>query len=230
MTPQATAPPDPPLRGRQAEAAVHDIAIMAAAFATLTSDPRAPMAEIAELAGVGVASLYRRYPTRRHLAQELCTRAMASIAAAADASRLRLEDPAAEPWTEFVHFITTALAAGAGSMRALAGTVHAGPDLAQQAAEMNDAIQHVVRLAQQRGAVRPDITAADLTQFFEMLRAIRVGTPQQSDELRQRYLQLFAGALRAVPVHHELSVPAPRWPDISAAWDQPPSRPVPLQP
>ncbi|MGI8879148.1 MAG: TetR/AcrR family transcriptional regulator [Jatrophihabitans sp.] len=221
MPAKGAAPRSPPLRGRQAEAAVHDIAIMDAAFTTLTSNPRATMAEIAELAGVGVASLYRRYPTRQELAHQLCLRAMDSISAAADACRLQLKDPATEPWPEFLGFITAAIAAGAGAMRALAGTFDAGPDLSRAAAQMNKAIQQVVRLAQRRGAVREDVTAADITQFFEMLRAIRAGTPQRSDELRQRYLLLFSGALRTVPVRHELTVAAPRWQEVSATWNKP---------
>ena len=221
MPAKNTRPPSPPLRGRQAEAAGHDIAIMEAAFTTLTSNPRASMAEIADLAGVGVASLYRRYPTRQDLAHDLCVRAMGSISTAADACRRQLEDPQTEPWEEFFGFLETAIAAGAGAMRALAGTFHAGSDLAGEAAQMNDAIQQVVRLAQHRGAVRDDVTAADLTQFFEMLRAVRVGAPSQSDKLRGRYLQLFGGALRAVPVRDELTVAAPGWPEISAAWNRP---------
>jgi AcrR family transcriptional regulator len=221
MTGRRTHHSSGPPRGRQAEAAVHDVAIMDAAFTTLTSNPRASMAEIAELAGVGVASLYRRYPTRQDLAHDLCVRAMGSISAAAEACRAQLEDPATEPWEQFVELLRTAMAAGAGAMRALAGTFHAGSDLAREAARMNDSIQQVVRLAQQRGAVRDDVTAADLTQLFEMLRAVRVGGPQQSDQLRQRYLELFGAALRAVPVRHDLSVPAPSWPEVSATWNQP---------
>ena len=210
-----------PLRGRQAEAAVHDLTIMEAAFAVLTSNPRASVAEIADVAGVGVASLYRRYPTRQELVHQLCLRAIGAISGAADACRRRLEDPNTDPWKEFLRFIAVAMSAGAGAMRSLAGTFDAGPDLAREAAGMNEVIGHVVHLLQQRGAVREDVTAADITQFFEMLRVIRVGTPQRSDELRQRYLQLFGEALRGSAERDELAVEAPSWQEINSNWSEP---------
>ena len=210
-----------PLRGRQAEAALHDVKIMDAAFTTLTRNPRATMAEIAERAGVGVASLYRRYPTRQALAHELCLHAMGSISEAAKLCRLQLEDATADPWDAFVGFLAGAINAGAGAMRALAGTFEAGAELGREAAKMNKTIQRVLQLAQERGAVREDISAVDITQFFEMLRAIRVGSPHRSDELRQRYLHLFCVALQATPKVHPIPVEAPRWREISAAWNQP---------
>ena len=193
---------------------------MDAAFNALTNNPRATMAEVAELAGVGVASVYRRYPTREKLLHQLCLHAMGLISAAAQSCQSRLGEVDSEPWESFLQFITSAIAAGAGAMRSLAGTFDAGEDLARAAAQMNTAIQQVVDLAQQRGAVRDDITAADITQLFEMLRAVRVGSSERSDALRQRYLQLFGAALRADPVRSELTVEAPQWQEISASWNQ----------
>ena len=86
---------------------------------------------------------------------------------------------------------------------------------------MNSGIQQVVSEVQRRGAVRSDVSAADLTQFFEMLRAIRVGDHRRSDELRQRYLRLFSTALRASPAAEaeNLVVPAPEWDEISTTWN-----------
>lgn len=206
-------------RGRKAEAAVNDVEIMVAAFNTLTSNPRASMAEIAACADVGVASLYRRYPTRQTLVHQLCLRAMDSIAAAADACVHRLDDQDAEPWPEFLAFLSSALADGAGAMRALAGTFHADAELARAAAQMNAEIGKVLALTQARGAVRADVTAADITQFFEMLRAIRIGDRRRSDHLRQRYLHLFAPALKTATAGDELPIPSPHWDEISTTWN-----------
>ncbi len=179
------------------------------------------MADIAARADVGVASLYRRYPTRQALVHALCLYAMGAIAGAAMDCVRRLGEPTAEPWAEFVGFIAEAVAAGAGSMRTLAGTFHADAELAAAAAAMNSGIQQVVSEVQRRGAVRSDVSAADLTQFFEMLRAIRVGDHRRSDELRQRYLRLFSTALRASPAAEaeNLVVPAPEWDEISTTWN-----------
>lgn len=206
--------------GRKAEAKANDIEIMSAAFDLLTTDPRASMADIAARAEVGVASLYRRYPTRQALVHQLCLRAMTSITTAAETCTRRLDDPTADAWPEFVAFLSSALAAGAGAMRALAGTFDADTDLGDAAAQMNTEIQHTVTLGQNRGALRRDITAADITQFFEMLRAIRIGDHQRNDELRKRYLQLFATALHAASATEPLPVSAPQWNEINATWTQ----------
>lgn len=66
------APESAPLRGRAAEARSNDDAVLAAArevFAERGFD--APMSEIAQRAGVGVASIYRRYPSKERLTLDL---------------------------------------------------------------------------------------------------------------------------------------------------------------
>lgn len=219
-------PNQPRLPGRKAQAAVNDVGIMAAAFETLTTDPHTSMAHIANRAGVGVASLYRRYPTRQALVHQLCLHAMASITYAADSCAHRLRDPAVDPWAAFTEFISAALDSGAGAMRALAGTFHADTELAAGAAQMNIGIQRVVSGGQQRGALRADITAADITQFFEMLRAVRIGDRPRSDELRQRYLALFVTALQPTEASSQLPVQAPTWTEISTTWNQLPPNSV----
>ncbi len=49
-----------PLSGRKAQAARNDTLILAAARAVFTADPSAPIAAVAERAGVGISALYRR--------------------------------------------------------------------------------------------------------------------------------------------------------------------------
>ena len=64
--------PDPPMSGRRAEAARNDERILAAARAVFLADPSAPIAAVAQHAGVGVGALYRRYASKDHLLQTLC--------------------------------------------------------------------------------------------------------------------------------------------------------------
>src|SRR6476469_3036194 len=63
---------DRPRRGRQAEAARNDAAIVEAAREVLLRDPEASMAAVAQAAGVGVGGLYRRYAGRDELLRRVC--------------------------------------------------------------------------------------------------------------------------------------------------------------
>jgi AcrR family transcriptional regulator len=202
-------------RGRQAEAAVNDGLILTAAREVLTTAPDTPMAEIAARAGVGVGSLYRRFPSKEALAYRLCLDGMSALA---DLARETLEVIDDDPWERFVAFLGDAIDAGAGSLRGLAGTFEADDDLNRIAQQMSSLIDEVVQRAQAAGAVRDDINSNDVGRFWEMLRALRIGDPDRSNALRKRYIALFAPAFRA-PGDGPLPGPPPAWQEIAAAWN-----------
>jgi AcrR family transcriptional regulator len=207
--------PRPRLGGRRAEAAVNDGLILQAAREVLTTAPDTPMAEIAARAGVGVGSLYRRFPSKEALAYRMCLDGMNALARAARDALVAVEQ---DPWDGFVAFLHDAIGAGAGSLRGLAGTFVADEALNEVAREMAGLIQEVLTRAQAAGAVRDDINAHDVGLFWEMLRAIRIGDSDRSDALRGRYIDLFAPAFRA-PGAGKLSGPPPTWQEIAAAWN-----------
>jgi AcrR family transcriptional regulator len=63
---------DRSLSGRRAQAAANDEAILRAARDVLIVDPTAPIAAVAERAGVGISAIYRRYPSKEALVGTLC--------------------------------------------------------------------------------------------------------------------------------------------------------------
>src|SRR3954465_940049 len=108
------------MSGRQAEASRNDERVLAAARAVLTAAPDASMADIARRAGVGIGTLYRRYPSKEALVLQLCLDGMRRLEAV---TRAALERGGGGPWEAFADWMRDALAAGAGSLgAALAGT------------------------------------------------------------------------------------------------------------
>ena len=205
----------PRLSGRRGEASANDRRVLAAARAVLTAAPDTPMAQIAARAGVGVGSLYRRFPSKDALVRRLCLDGMQAITEAAQVSLDRVGN---DPWGAFEGFLRTAVQAGAGSLRGLAGTFAADDELDSAAAAMGALMQQLLTKAQAAGAVRQDLTATDVGLLFEMLRAIRVGDTTRSDALRQRHLQLFTAAFRPSAAS-PLDEPAASWPEIAATWN-----------
>ena len=67
-------------------------------FAELGLD--APLEEIARRAGVGIGTLYRRFPTRLDLVDAILTGAMEAIVRAAEEALAM-----ADPWEGFVHYL-----------------------------------------------------------------------------------------------------------------------------
>ncbi len=203
------------LSGRKAEASANDTRVLTTARAVLTAAPDTPMAQIAARAGVGVGSLYRRYPSKEALVRRLCLDGMNAISMAARTSLAEIDD---DPWHAFVAFLHRAVDAGAGSLRGLAGTFHPDDQLDTAATTMSSLMQELLTRAQAAGAVRDDITTTDVGLLFEMLRAIRVGDNTRSDALRQRYIDLLTPALRA-PASNKLAQPPATWLEIAAAWN-----------
>ena len=87
--------------GRQAEARRNDLAVLEAARDVFTTQGAgAPVSAVAERAGVGMGTLYRRYGSKTELLQRLCLLAMEQAVQAAEAG-LR----AADPWSGVADYI-----------------------------------------------------------------------------------------------------------------------------
>jgi AcrR family transcriptional regulator len=188
---------------------------MAAAREVLTATPGAPMAEIARRAGVGIGTLYRRYPSKEALVQQLCLDGMQQLEAAARAALDQVDEDA---WEAFTGFMTAGLAAGAGSLgAALAGTFTPSDELLATAQRLYATVQELLERSQAGGAVRADITQEDVTLIFEQLRAVDLGDAERVASLQRRYLALALPALRA-PGAAPLPGPPPGWDEIRRRW------------
>ncbi len=180
----------------RADAARNRARIVAAAsevFAERGLD--ASTAEIAERAGVGEGTVYRRFPTKDDLiAAIVATKMEEAIGIASDC----LEEP--DPWRgieRFLYEMTERSHQDRGVSDAAKDRCVAAADLAPQRKRMLDLCSELVRRAQRAGVVRADVAGQDLV--FLIGAASSAGDlpfPGLREDLWQRYLGLLLDGLR----------------------------------
>jgi AcrR family transcriptional regulator len=206
---------DRPLSGRQAEAARNNERILAAARAVFVDDPEAPIAAVAERAGVGIGALYRRYRSKDELLQRLASDGLRQYIATTEAA---LADKG-EPWAVFSQFMQRCVEMSAGSLTLRhAGRFTATEELRALGMQAHHLTQQLLERTKATGELRLEIVVGDLSLLFEQLQAIRVSDVARTAELRQRYLTLILDGLHAMSAP-ALPGPAPQWTEINRRYD-----------
>ncbi|MEV0390296.1 helix-turn-helix domain-containing protein [Nonomuraea sp. NPDC050643] len=128
------------------------------AFATRGLD--VPMAAVARRAGVGVATLYRRFPSRESLVTEVFADQMAACGSAVEEA---LADP--DPWRAFQTVIEKVCAmqvADQGFTEAFLTAFPEAIDYERERSRAEAGFADVVRRAKEAGRLRADFATADL--------------------------------------------------------------------
>jgi AcrR family transcriptional regulator len=205
----------PNLSGRRAEAARNNQRILDAARAVFTADPTAPIAAVAEHAGVGIGALYRRYRSKDELLQRLALDGMRRYIAEAEAA---LADDG-DPWLAFDRFMHRCVDAGSGAITArFAGHFIVTDELHREGHRAFDVTRHLLDRTKAAGALRPEIEPGDVSLLFEQLHAINVGDAHRTNQLRHRYLTLLLYGLHTASAA-SLPGPAPTWQEISGRYN-----------
>jgi AcrR family transcriptional regulator len=168
-----------------------------------------PMREIARRAGVGPATLYRRFPTKEALITEAFAEQMALCTAIVEDG---LADP--DPWHGFCRMIERIAELHVHNQGFTAAFLAAFPDAIDFAAERERAMRAVGELARRAkaaGRLRPDFVLADLILMLQAYSGIRADTPAEALAAVRRFAALQIEGFRAVPGAAPLP-PPPRLP------------------
>lgn len=157
-SPTAIADAEP--RPQRADAAKNRLRILEAAEEVFAADGvGAPVDAVAERAGVGVGTLYRNFPTKEALFEAIVVLRIDELAQAIESVA-----EAEEPGQAFFDFLRLLAERAALKRDLVAALATAGIDIKSQCAEtydrMHQAIERLLRRAQEAGAVRGDIDAS----------------------------------------------------------------------
>ncbi|RKT84649.1 DNA-binding transcriptional regulator, AcrR family [Saccharopolyspora antimicrobica] len=179
----------------------------------------APMAEVAKRAGVGVASVYRRYPSKHELVEQVRIAGFRLLLAEAEQARAEESDP----WAALVRFMRRCLREGSGIGTVLPPMdpqhVYSDEFRALQR-RVPKAIEDLVSAAQRAGELRQDVEWPDILLLLKHLNPRLPATEQRRAELRSRYLGLVLEGLR--PGGPELPGPPPDRAEWQALCDNQP--------
>jgi AcrR family transcriptional regulator len=159
------------------------------------SGPDVSVHDIAERAGVGHATVFRRFPTKDDLMLAVIERHVAEMRSLAEAA-LAAEDPG-KAFFDFVWKVAELNMQAPGLHRCV---VHCGEK--PGAAELAELADRIVRRAQRAGALRADLKPADVSLLVR--GALLSAPPGQW----RRYLDVILDGLHAEPAAVDRQVDA----------------------
>jgi AcrR family transcriptional regulator len=190
-------------------------------FATRGFD--ATLHDVAARAGVGVGTVYRRYPNKDALIDELFAERVGEIVAAAEQA---LEAP--DPWDGLVEFLerSNALVSTNLGLKAIVlGSPRGEERVAATREQIAPLVEKLVARAQTNGALRADLDPSDMALVQLMLGAVIDATGDSRPDIWRRALALLLDGLRTERDRpSDLPVPPLRDSEVDAAISARPPR------
>jgi AcrR family transcriptional regulator len=168
--------------------------LRAAAEVFTTRGLQASLDDVAHHAGVGVGTVYRRFPDKESLAEALFEERIEAMIALADKS---LADP--DSWAGLVSFlegVCAQLAADRGLHQILMYAAYGRDRIARGRDRMKPLVTALVRRAQEDGKLRSDLQPTDILFIEFMISAAARYAEPVKPEIWRRYLALITDALR----------------------------------
>jgi AcrR family transcriptional regulator len=155
--------------------------------------PDAPLDEIARRAGVGIATLYRRFPNKEGIARAALDQCIAEEIEPAVQRALADDDPRHGLAT----LLDAAVALAAGEPHTLSAARNTGALTPMIATSFFDALSVLTSRAQRAGQLRADLVPDDLHRILVMLLSL-LWTMEPASDGWQRYVTLVLDGLSPV--------------------------------
>jgi AcrR family transcriptional regulator len=205
---------EPRRRGRHAEAERNNVRILSAAREVFIANPAAPISEVAIRAGVGIAALYHRYPSKNALLAQLCLDGQDTYIELVEKALASTDDT----WRTYVQWLRDIVAADTHALTVhLAG--HFTPDErhATRTERMVMGTAELFERVRETGVLRPGLTFLDVAFLLELLAKTKLGDADRTAELKQRQLAIIIDGLRA-PGSADLPSAPPSWQEQESRW------------
>jgi AcrR family transcriptional regulator len=166
----------------------------------------ATLDEVARAAGVGVGTVYRRFPDKESLVSELFRDRIDALVTVAEEACA-----AADPWqglVSYLEYVAAALAGDLGLRQLMMFGTYDRDQVCYARDRMRPVISKLVERAQASGDLRPDFQATDVKMIAFMLASIAEYAASVTPEVWRRYLAMLIDGLR--PARDGVSaLPAP---------------------
>jgi AcrR family transcriptional regulator len=198
-----------PCRPLRADAERNRRRVLVAAREAFASDGlEVTLDEVASRAGLGVATVYRRFPNKDALIEALFVEELEALA---DIARVSLEHPG--PWEGLVYLLERScerLVADRALRHLFFGTTQSREIVACARRDLAPLTAAVIKRAQVAGRLRPEVTPQDVPALLLMVSSLADLASDLDPDLWRRYLALLLDGLATGgnPLRHPpLTVP-----------------------
>jgi AcrR family transcriptional regulator len=168
----------------------------------------ATLDEVARAAGVGIGTVYRRFPDKETLVSELFRDRIDTLVTVAEEACA-----VPDPWqglTTYLEFVAAALAGDLGLRQLMMFATYDRDQVCYARDRMRPVITRLVQRAQASGDLRRDFAATDVKMIAFMLASVAEYAASAAPAVWRRYLAMLIDGLRpARDGVSDLPVPAP---------------------
>ncbi|MCX5240659.1 TetR/AcrR family transcriptional regulator [Streptomyces prunicolor] len=162
--------------------------------------------DVARHAGVGVGTVYRRFPDKETLVRALFEQDLGIRQASAERA---LAHP--DPWEGFVDFLTEMgadLAENRGLQEVIMLGSHSSEPIETVRGGMLPFLEALIKRAQESGDLRAEITPSDIPVIVQMLSAASQFTQGKRPDVWRRYFEIILNGIRQRPDNLPLTTPS----------------------